>query len=244
MFYNAFGVAPEEVGLGPADTGVRSALALLIGLLPAAALVAFISVFQYGMARRIEAQARAVGLTPAQIFELVLWTKPADREGYLSGLGIGGENQQKLIRQAALFDTGVFGSDILRRSMRPFVGFTLSLYSTKAAVWWAITYGCGLAVVALIILNAVAANSANEVKSGHDGHVALGNLQLLPWGAERVDVAAKTDLGRKFDSTECFMYLGQSNGTTVLYAVRTNETIRVSSSAVVLTTILNRRECA
>jgi hypothetical protein len=81
-----------------------------------------------------------------------------------------------------------------------------------------------------------AVSDANYVRSGHAVQPTFLGVPLVSWGARAVEVAwdgqPPAGLGTLVD--HCFLYLGQGGGVVLLYDHDTGRTVRISSSAVVL----------
>jgi hypothetical protein len=232
VFYNAFDVSPEDVGLGPLDTGVRSASALVFAVISGAVFIGFgtgAAAFLTWFFRHRLGTFNQFGVAPSKILELVLARlrrRPTSAEQAAILEGDAGEAMRPRLDRI----TALAQRNVLMRGYLIF-GVRALLVVLRGQLVWAV----GIAYSIVVLLLAVEAlfflpsDSANAVKAGGDGRVAWAGFDLLPWGAVRVDVAERGG-GYSFSPTECYMYLGQANGTSIFYAVKAKETIRLPSS--------------
>jgi len=96
----------------------------------------------------------------------------------------------------------------------------------------------------LLGLQAVA--DARAAKAGVAGHPTFLGIPILGWGADPVTVAwlsGTPPQGLPSTFGNCLMYLGRADGIAVIYDVGARETIRVPSSAVMVTTASTRSSC-
>jgi hypothetical protein len=86
------------------------------------------------------------------------------------------------------------------------------------------------------LLASSAVSDANYVRSGHAVQPTFLGVPLVSWGARAVEVAwdGQPPAGLAMLVDHCFLYLGQGAGVVLLYDHDTGRTVRVSSSAVVL----------
>jgi hypothetical protein len=92
-----------------------------------------------------------------------------------------------------------------------------------------------IAALALIILMS-AKNSADSLKAGEKGRDHLAWIPLpSPWSAEVVDVFWPVSTERRPSPLpSCALYLGQANGTSVLYDAKLKRTWRIPSSELIV----------
>ena len=86
------------------------------------------------------------------------------------------------------------------------------------------------------LLASSAVSDATYVRSGHAVQPTFLGVPLVSWGARAVEVAWDGQPPAGFGTLvdHCFLYLGQGAGVVLLYDHDTGRTVRVSSSAVVL----------
>jgi hypothetical protein len=94
----------------------------------------------------------------------------------------------------------------------------------------------GTVAVTETLLAFSAVSDANYVRSGHAVQPTFLGVPLVSWGARAVEVAwdGQPPAGLGTLVNHCFLYLGQGGGVVLLYDHDTGRTVRISSSAVVL----------
>jgi hypothetical protein len=248
-FYDALGVAPEDLGLGKVDLLVRSA-----GLVVVFAMVG---------ALVLEVAAIAVallvtsGLLP-KAWQVLDWVYEDRPGGALVGLGVllwlvaavvGWTGQ---LRKAAaptgyvsyaMILTGVvlvygrrrgfrhLASDVretgqtIRRALATAIKRVARRWKAGAAA--VIVLSVAVVFVVATLLAPVAARLVEQGKAYHDWTV--------PWRADPATVRwlHQPQAGDPL-SGPCVMYLGQANGIVVLYDVRSRRVVRVPSGDVVV----------
>jgi hypothetical protein len=94
----------------------------------------------------------------------------------------------------------------------------------------------GTVAITETLLAFSAVSDANYVRSGHAVQPTFLGVPLVSWGARAVEVAwvGLPPAGQATLVDHCFLYLGQGGGVVLLYDHDAGRTVRISSSAVVL----------
>ena len=261
VFYNSFGLTPDDLGLGYLDLLIQSAVGTIILLLVVFVVAAFAAALYVGMyggiveVRSERTRARHVAKTSG------LERLPSVRR---EGESVISRSQARLRRalrnpkqlvpyaflvlilggvvadQPVLVLLGV--SYLIAEAL--FVGIkriNLGLTGDDRA-WWR----AGLVTIAVVTLGlaifsllARAESDATRVQHGHASGFTVLGFSITTWGAEQATISWTSNQigpGLKPLAGRCLMYLGQSNGTAFLYLVSTKEVFRVPTAAVVVRT--------
>lgn len=248
LFYGRLGVEPEEVGLGYAEVLAQS----LVGILVFAILVGTLLITLFLSWRLVLVPSITLGimfhrslnlsrrtflffyflllvLQSVIVFILIMRFEPAaylvvPLYAFLPGFAIG----DALARQGSLEDSAFKLANERARDLSQ--GFGLTVRNL-------VPFGLGigfLLIFELLFINAPF--DANAVKSGNSlagTKIRVIQLPVLRNRAELARVWFRQE-APAWIARECLMYLGQSDGTTVLYAVRSHRALRIPSSDVSL----------
>lgn len=248
-FYDALGVAPEEVGLGQVDLLVRSVgLAVVFVVMGALALELVAVAVACFLALRVLPRT-------GQIIEMLLEDlkgrpKPS---ALLVGVGIVSWVGLPLLPRTApgligyvpfaLVLTGAVLMYRRRRGLTHLVSdaratrqtIRLGLFTAFAGIarWWKVGAATVTAASVVLLFALVALTAPNASRLVQEGRAYRD--WAVPWRADPATVywihqrPADDPL-----SGRCLMYLGHANGIAVLYDARTRRVVRVPSGEVVV----------
>jgi hypothetical protein len=259
VFYNHFGLTPDDLGLGYLDLLVQSAVGTVILVMAAFAVAALVVPVYVGLSEGAWVQWRNLrGRRPAG---------PSVPEHSPSGNGEGesapgsdgrpsrmvsaGRNLGSLALLALVIAGIVTGRPLLvlavflvfvARALPAGIKRIKSGWTGEHHAWWR----GGLAAIASLIaglaifsLLARAELDAARVQHGHASRFTVLGFQITTWGAEDATVSwTGTQVVAELRplAGRCLMYLGQSNGTAFVYLASTDEVFRIPAAAVVVRT--------
>jgi hypothetical protein len=247
VFYNSFDVSPEEVGFGESDIFIQSAIVVIAGAL----LIVSVMLAQW-------VYYRLVDFVVDRVFRNPRSDARALRQGslmlYYAAKGTGIVSVRTSISDADLFELAQLSLwfqsrppillPILRKVfvVLAWIGIGVSFLARLTTIGWIVS-SCMVVILAFAVFIAAAEGTATSIQEGHAGYLSPAGLRLLPWGAQHVTTASVPNSNWKPPNSDCLLYLGQANGTSVVYDLRRKETLRLPSSDVVVSTQLTRRSC-
>ena len=242
-FYDQFGVTPEEAGSGVAASALDAAagafvLLVLVPTLLLTLIVVAVALAGLEVVKRtvevIRRQQKAVAINVVHrlailaviVVGVVLsritgsWL-PAVGGGLVVGLLLEiGESVPRISYPEAAVEVS---SDSPRRK-------------------WFIPFSLAMAVALLVISFLQADRAGREVKRGNEVH----GYPSAAISAQRATVTPLTDPSSNVIvelQRHCLMFLGQANGTVVLYDVDAQATVRLPAASVVITDASDRQVC-
>lgn len=253
-FYGEFGLSPEELGLGYAELLAQAALAVAVLLVFQAVIVTFGVIIWIGLLVELLADARRwwatrrgrpapareesaisdwVGATFVVAFVVVVLLSLVLGRRAIAGYGLLAIVLASLaVGYVRLLARGV------RHTRRGLAG-ELMLRGRPATAWWrggAAGIALAIAVLATVTLVVAADDDAATIRDGGPAHFTRLGVRLVSWGAEPATLVwTGPDVGAELRPLEnaCLMYLGQHDGTLLLYsphAPAPDTTYRVPSS--------------
>jgi hypothetical protein len=263
-FYGAFGLSPDDLGLGYAELLAQAALAMAALLVLQAVVVTLVAVLWIGMlvelipdARRLWARLRGrdvpareeddtpewVGLTIFGAFVLLVALSVVTGDSAIAGNGL----LAIVIGGLAVSYVGLVARGIAQA--RRGVSGELTLHGRPMTAWWrggvaAIVVAITAAATATLVL--AADDDVDAVREGRSAHFTRLGVRLVSWGAEPATIAwTSADAGGELRSlaNECLMYLGQHDGTLLLYSPHAQQpaTHRVPASLATVSIAPGRR---
>ena len=202
LFYNNFGLTPDDLGLSYLDLLIQSAVGtviLLMVMFVVAALVVAVYVGMFGQLRmqwnnffRQRHAGSSGSERPPSAKEEGESVPPRSPDFRL--LKIGEKNRARWVRGLAAIALATLG-------------------------------------FAILLLFARAESDATRVQDGHASSFTVLGFRVTTWGAEDATVSLTSNqiaADLRPLAGRCLMYLGQSNGTAFLYLVSTHEVFRVA----------------
>jgi hypothetical protein len=242
VFYNSFGITPEEVGFGEAEIFIQSAVVLLAAVLMllAGAFCYLLVDRLFSWVLRVNRRTRIVSdKMLRQLYWLTYYAAKVDTivpvTTTLSDVDV--VEFTRLIEMMRTWPT------IIRRVVAAGAWLQVGFLGTRLDVAMLVTLGCFPIIIAFGLFVSVAAGTAAAIQEGHAGYLYTGGLRLLPWGAQHVTIVALPNSNWNVPNNDCLLYLGQANGTSIVYDVRRKETLRLPSSDVVVSAQLTRASC-
>lgn len=232
VFYNSFDVAPEEVGLGQTEILVQSAvivvavLVVILGL--ALSMLMFADYFErlpFRYPVRVAVEMLENIYRPSEI--VVVPSEIPDSEWQALAQYIERTRRGSIPRPIGM---------MMARAV-----FVLATYDGALKLALAVTAAALVGATTVLINTAL--TDASAVMDGRAVQASYASLKLLSWGASRVDVASRSDAGISLSATECYMYLGQSTGITVIYAVKGAKVLRLPSNSISVSEDLHHPSC-
>lgn len=126
-----------------------------------------------------------------------------------------------------------------RRALLKKAGAKSILQRVRMSMWFA--PGAVFAFVALVLV-ILASGDRADVKRGNLPSASLG-LFPRPWRADLVSLRWLTNSPVREVPSGCLIYLGQADGTLILYAFKRDQTLRVPASNVVMQSRGYSRSC-
>jgi hypothetical protein len=245
-FYQQFGISPDEVGLGYFATLARSTGLVLILL--SAALFATASYILLMVTRRAPERLHAAALMEgiatrkAELDALRAWMLAKSEEAKEGGGRESAQEQktieQELLEAQAQVKEAQARLDASRGGRLPRIA-DRSLSRTLGRLAIALAT---IALVAGLVLTVrgISVSRAESVKAGQPvSPISLLGLNLLAIHADAATIspageASKSSTSLNSLSGRTMMYLGQANGTIVLYDARNQRTLTLPQSLVIL----------
>jgi hypothetical protein len=229
LFYGRFGIKPEDVGLGYGEVlsqSVAGLVAYAVFLLVISVLLrphGFIGIRGTGPIRFFSLRPVLVGVALVVsallilAFVLVIRTDLFD----LAFAALGAAGGASLI--------ALFGHEIFALGNQP----RTRLESWRAALRAWIP---PIVIYTLLAASLSALADGAKVHTGHSTHLTFLGIPVTAWGADRASLnwIAKPPSEYSQWAHDCLMYLGQANGTTILYDVASARTIRLATGDVVV----------
>lgn len=263
LFYDSFGLTPDDLGLGYLDLLIQSAVGTVILLIVVFVIAALVAAVFVGLIGRIRTASHDLrrGQQPTGPSESE--RPPAKQESENGTPPPDGQRGRRL--GAVIGSVAVAVAAIVLVAV--LVGqqvFSLSVF--VIAMVWALLVGIrlihrgltgetggnrarwlwGLAAIALatlgfaiLLLLLRAESDAARVQLGHASSFTVLGFRVTTWGAEDATVSWTSNqiaADLRPLAGRCLMYLGQSNGTAFLYLVSTHEVFRVPTAVVVVRT--------
>ena len=246
-FYQQFGISPDEVGLGYFSTLARSTGLVFIFL--SAALFATASYILLMVARHTRERPHAAALMEriasqrTELDALRIWMLARSEEAKEEGGGRESAQEPQTIEQALLEAQAQEKAaqaqlDAIRGGRLPrLANRSLSRTLGRVAIALAII---GLVAGLVMAVRGISISRAESVKAGRPvGPISLLGLNLLAIHADAAIIspageASKSSASLNSLSGRTMMYLGQANGTIVLYDPRNQKTLALPSSLVIL----------
>ena len=252
-FYGAFGLSPDDLGLGYAELLAQAALAMAALVVVQAFVVTFLVVLWIGMlvelipdVRRVWARVRGrdvpareedetpewVFLTLVGAFLFVVALGIALGNSAIAGYGL----LSIVIGGLVVSYVGLVARGVIQ--IRRGVGGELTLQGRSMTVWWRAGVAAivvAVTVAATVTLVLAADDDVDAVRDGRSAHFTRLGVRLVSWGAEPATIAwtsAGTGGELRSLANECLMYFGQHDGTLLLYSphARQPATHRVPAS--------------
>jgi hypothetical protein len=229
LFYGRFGIKPEDVGLGYGEVLSQSVAGLVVYaviLLVISALLrphAFLGIRGTGPIRFFSVRRVMVGVTLVVgalcilAFVLVLRTD-------LFGLAYAASGAAGGISLLALFGHEIFALGDQPRTR-------LESWMAALRAWIPI-----IVIYTLLAASLGALVDGAKVHNGQSTHLTFLGISVTAWGADRASLNWIGQPPSEYSqwAHDCLMYLGQANGTTVLYDVASARTIRLATTDVVV----------
>jgi hypothetical protein len=264
LFYNNFGLTPDDLGLGYIDLLIQSAVGtviLLVVVFVVATVVALIYVGLIGsypeLWRYFRRGFRPAGSSgpesppPVKPGSESVTPTPQDhrhrlRAALATGIIIAFVG---LVLVAGYFTPAppgwftllvvwvMFGYGLIagiKRTKRGLTGKDRTRWRRGSAAAALATLG-----LAILFLLTRAESDAARVQLGHPSSFTVLGFRITTWGAEDATVSWTSNqiaADLRPLAGRCLMYLGQSNGTAFLYLVSTHEVFRVPTAVAVVRT--------
>ncbi|MGZ4179092.1 MAG: hypothetical protein ACXVUL_00165 [Solirubrobacteraceae bacterium] len=237
VFYNKFGLSPDDLGLGYVELLVQSAVGtsvlLLVGLVTAFFVLAeYVGLGEYlrELPKTFKGRAEEAPATAATTLfvSLVAVASAAagaiglhDLSSALLTVTVWVLVAWMMIRGVVTIKGGVSGKGVRdhARVRRWRLVLAVALFATV-----------GLAIAALI---ARAQSDAKRVFAGHPASLTVLGVRVTSWGAEEATVSwTSTQVAADLRplAGRCLLYFGQSGGTNFLYDAATHELVRIPTA--------------
>jgi hypothetical protein len=224
-FYSAFGLTPEEVGLGYQETIAQAGLALL--------LLALLATFGAGLAILLYGLASVLYFGVLMRLVTGIRGTPEERRARQYETYLRYTSSRYLSFFATMLDPSVSMGKRILGLRRPAVGGGIVIGSLGVALYLFIT----------------AHDAADDVRAGQPvPRPELFGLPFLQIGAERVVIDEVEPRSEKLVSaTRCTLYLGQAGGTTFLFFPAVDalpaETLRIPPNQVAVHSKVAAKPC-
>jgi hypothetical protein len=237
LFYEPLGVTPEDVGLGYQQTLAQSALAV------------FLITMLVGIALAVAAATYWVSF----FFYYRTAIRMLYRPGQAGGKGMTAKQRIRILEQKELSTESEKEKKALERQIRAnrYLDALESRGRSRSPVMLAFSFVVAFVLASILLITRAhdAASSAKRGRPVRGDHIF--GVPFLGIRAERADVVALrgAQSAQRLGLTpnHCLLYLGQSSGTTFLYAFEPSSgrgtTLRVPSSEVQVSTSGTRDAC-
>jgi hypothetical protein len=233
VFYNDFGLSPDDLGLSYVDLLVQSAVgtSVLLLVVVGSASILFCEFVGLGATvgdiRRGAKGEPASGLTAAMTIVVVIAGLCAAAADAVGAHAVAGALLTVAAIVVAIWAT-VRGWIVIERGVRSHD----TAQRTRRRRWrWFVAVAILLAVaVAIAGLISQAKSDATRVHDGHPASFTVLGVRVTSWGAEQATVSwTSNQVAAELRplAGRCLMYFGQSAGTNFLYRPDTHEVVRI-----------------
>ena len=236
VFYNRFGLSPDDLGLTYVDLLVQSAVgtSVLLLLVVGGVSILFAEFVGVGAALgdiRRDAKGDPDYSYSAFLTTVVVVTGLGAAAADLIGLhAVSGVLLTVCAVVVAIWAT-IRGCILIVRGVRGHAGG----HPARTRWWrWVVTASVLLAVaIAIAGLISQASADATRVYEGHPSSFTVLGVRVTSWGAEQATVSwTSNQVAAELAplAGRCLMYLGQSDATNFLYRPDTHEVVRIPAS--------------